>query len=117
MPKTPTPRRRKARDLDAVRDRLSTLLPPLLENAAASYQTFASLQPPDDAKGFTAHHSACKAALAHLDLLAKLARWAEGKEEAPPAAEPDATDRLLAEAQAALAEYADMEDGDTDDPT
>ncbi len=114
MSKNPTPRRRKARDLEAVRDRLSSLLPPLLENAAASYQAFAGLDPPEDVKGFTAHHAACKAALAHLDLLAKLARWAEGTAEAAPPAEPDSAARLLAEAQAALAEHADPEDDDTD---
>lgn len=111
MPRKPAPRRRKPPDLDAVREKLSNLLPPLMENAALSYQAFAALQPPEDAKGFAGHHAACKAALAHLDLLAKLARWATGAKDPSPGVDADdGTDRLLAEAKAALAEYADPDD-------
>ncbi|CCQ72319.1 hypothetical protein [Magnetospira sp. QH-2] len=116
MARKTTIRRRKGPDLDTVRDRLSSLLPPLMENAAISYQAFAALDPPEDAKGFSAHHAACKSALAHLDLLAKLARWASGKEEVPAAGtdESDETIRLLADAQAALAEFADGDDEEDD---
>ena len=43
-----------------------------LERAVNSYQTFQQSEIPTDAKGFTAYHQACKAALTHIALLLKL---------------------------------------------
>lgn len=46
-----------------------------IERAIASYHAFAKDEPQStDPKEFAAHHAACKAALAHLDLLLKIAR-------------------------------------------
>lgn len=87
-------------DLHSLRRRLKAALPGRIEDALAGYERFAAAAPPEDAKGFTAWHGAAKAALAHVDLLLKLARWAEGKGDDPGA--EDGLDRLLAQARAAL---------------
>lgn len=87
-------------DIEAVRSRLRQELPDRIASAAASYDGFAAETAPSDAKGFAAHHAACRAALAHMDLLVRLTRWAAGSE----AADDDEPDALLAEARAALDE-------------
>jgi hypothetical protein len=89
-------------DLSALRRRLTLSLPGRIARAVDGYEAFAATPPPDDAKGFAAWHAAAKAALAHIDLLVKLARWAEGRAEA---AETEGVDSLLAEARAALAGF------------
>lgn len=86
-----------AEDLSGLRARLSTTLPDHVAAALAGYEDFTAASPPADSKGFAAWHAAAKAALAHVDLLIKLARWAEGSAEAD-----DGMDRLLAGARAAL---------------
>ena len=43
-----------------------------LQRAVDSYQSFQQGSIPQDAKGFTAYHNACKAALLHIALLLKL---------------------------------------------
>lgn len=93
-------------DLDGLRERLKGELPGRIAQAIASYDAFAGTEPPLDAKGFAAHHAACKSALAHMDLLVKLARWA-GAEAANGAADDDGVAHLLAEARAALDDEAD----------
>jgi len=79
----------------------------------ACYRAFASRPPPEDARGFAAHHAACRAALAHLDLALRLSR-----RHAAPATGDDeaaAADALIARARAALddreAASPDEEDG------
>jgi hypothetical protein len=86
-------------DLEALRQRLAGLLPARIEAAVAAYERFAGAEPPEDAKGFAAWHAAAKAALAHVEQLVKLARWAEGTPEADG---DGGVGRLLAEARAAL---------------
>lgn len=86
-----------AEDLSGLRARLSATLPDHVAAALAGYEDFTAASPPADSKGFAAWHAAAKAALAHVDLLIKLARWAEGFAEAD-----DGMDRLLAGARAAL---------------
>ncbi|BAE53084.1 hypothetical protein [Paramagnetospirillum magneticum] len=88
-----------AEDLSGLRARLSATLPDHVAAALAGYEDFTATSPPADAKGFAAWHAAAKAALAHVDLLVKLARWSVGS------AEPDGDDgfeTLLAGARAAL---------------
>jgi hypothetical protein len=85
-----------------------------LETAACrvieSYHSFMNEEPePGDARAFAAHHSACKAALAHLDLLLKLARMAGVETDA---AADDEQMSLLARARA---ELGDDEGSDDDD--
>ncbi|WP_343868951.1 hypothetical protein [Caenispirillum bisanense] len=81
----------------------------------AAYDAFSATAAPDDAKGFAAHHAACKAALAHVEVLVKLLRWA-----APPALPAGAAAaggggdddlaRLIAAARSAMTEDADPDD-------
>lgn len=73
-----------------------------IERAIASYHAFAKGEPlSTDPKEFAAHHAACKAALAHLDLLLKIARITETP--APDAADaPDERLALVAEAREAV---------------
>lgn len=46
-----------------------------IDRALQSYARFSACDIPDDAKGFAAHHAACKAAVAHIDALLRLTRW------------------------------------------
>jgi len=86
-------------DLSALKARLAGRLPDHAAAALAGYEDFTATAPPADSKGFAAWHAAAKAALAHVDLLVKLARWADGSAEAD---DGDGMDRLLAGARAAL---------------
>ena len=96
-----------AEDLSGLRARLSTTLPDHVAAALAGYEDFTASSPPADAKGFAAWHAAAKAALAHVDLLVKLARWAEGS---PDPDEDGGVERLLAGARAALDALDDSEE-------
>jgi hypothetical protein len=60
------------------RDKIAKFLPDALKHSMESYHHFIiSDDTPDDAKSFSAHHSACKVAIAHIELLLKLAKWAD----------------------------------------
>lgn len=97
-------------DLADLRADLAAVLPPLITAAAGSYRGFAAALAPDDAKGFAAHHAACKAALAHMEMLIKLARWAEDETtDEPPPGDADTLERLLASAHSAIAQVEDEE--------
>lgn len=87
-------------DLEAMRGFVQALLPDRVVTALAGYERFTAEDPPPDAKGFAAWHGAAKAALAHVEALVKLVRWAEGKDAAPGG--EDGLGRLLAEAREAL---------------
>ena len=105
--KTPRRRRRKkAVSIDDVRSLLCDLLPNLIQNATNSYELFSLTEAPEDAKGFAAHHAACKAALSHVELLTKLVRWVEKEEQDQPASlsEDEEIAALLNGARAALKE-------------
>ncbi|SCA55407.1 conserved hypothetical protein [Candidatus Terasakiella magnetica] len=99
-------RAKKVKSVDEVQSLLAGLLPSLIQSATISYEAFSKAEIPVDAKGFAAHHAACKSALSHVELLTKLARWAEKTEEsAPPSlSEDDEIAGLLAGARAALQE-------------
>lgn len=94
-------------DLETLRRELETVLPASIRAAIGAYGRFTADEPPPDAKGFAAWHAAAKAALGHIDLLVKLARWAEGKGDEP--GPNDGIDRLLAEARAALSGFEEDE--------
>ena len=85
---------------DASRARIAEFLPDALLKAMRSYQEFvaredaAAADGKAAAKAFSEHHSACKVALAHIDLLLKLARWAD----LPDPADEDANRRMILEA-------------------
>ena len=84
---------------------LSESLAAELQRAVSSYEAFKQAEIPTDAKGFTAYHNACKAALMHMALLMKLMN---GEKTDPGTAEPD----WLAAARSALATETEEEDND-----
>jgi|TARA_R110002126_G_scaffold13118_1_gene55964 hypothetical protein len=60
------------------REKIAKFLLDALKHSMESYHHFIiSDDAPDDAKSFSAHHSACKIAIAHIELLLKLAKWAD----------------------------------------
>lgn len=100
-------RRRKPRLLESVRQDFARTLPNYIHDAVTSYEGFLDSPLPADAKGFAAYHSACKAALTHVEVLAKLVRWCENSDEGESAEvrpEGDEVADLLAGARAALQE-------------
>lgn len=88
-----------------LRHALAMLLPKAIDRAIASYEQFATQTPPDDAKAFSAHHSACKAALTHLDYLTKLAKWVEEKSQQETLSEEESLEPLIIKARATLYDY------------
>lgn len=97
--------------VETLRETVRDALPARIRAALAGYQRFTAEEPPADAKGFAAWHAAAKAALAHVEVLVKLVRWAEG-DTPPAAAEDTGLDTLLSQARQALDQ---LDDGD-DDP-
>ncbi|HPF78329.1 MAG TPA: hypothetical protein PLF01_03455 [Alphaproteobacteria bacterium] len=63
------------------RGQIAVFLPSAILKTLNSYDDFTANKEPVSSKDFAAHHSACKAALAHLELLLKLAQWAEIPED------------------------------------
>ena len=63
------------------RREIALFLPQAIQTALQSYQDFSQEQATSDSetdsKDFKAHHDACKVAIAHIELLIKLARWAD----------------------------------------
>jgi hypothetical protein len=89
--------------VEAFRRDLLANLPSLIGKAIRGYERFTADHPPDDAKGFVAYQAGCRAALAHIHLLVKLAHWARssGVSGAPPF-DAEQLDRMVREAEAAL---------------
>ncbi|MGD9637829.1 MAG: hypothetical protein AB7U85_02065 [Alphaproteobacteria bacterium] len=84
---------------------LLMIIPQKVSEAILGYELFSKTEAPMDAKGFANYHSACKAAMAHIDTLLKLMKWAEKTQDEP--SQDDIAEQLIADARAALA---DMED-------
>jgi len=102
-------------NLDALRRRLHLVLPDQIQSAADSYAGFAAKAAPTESKDFANHHTACKAALIHLEHLIRLIRWAGGEPE-PASSEIDpALAELVAEARRDLAADPDADDTDDND--
>jgi hypothetical protein len=93
---------------DATRAQVASFLPAAIEKALASYHAFSDQDIPDDAKGFSAHHGACKVAIAHVELLLKLARWADIDSDSVGAANQLAA--MLSTAEDEVRRYHDEED-------
>ncbi len=93
-------------DLSAARAHLRRTLPVTLQAALDAYDAFAARPVPEDAKEFAAWQGGCKAALAHVELLLKLAgRVGLDLGESDAANGPgSALAALAAQARAALAE-------------
>jgi hypothetical protein len=91
-----------AADLSAARERLRASLPETLHRALDAYDAFAARPVPEDAKEFGAWQGGCKAVLAHIDLLLKLAGRVGLDLSGPTDDRPDALSDLLARARAAV---------------
>jgi len=102
-------------DLSSTRDRLRRSLPETLAAVLDAYDAFAARPIPEDAKEFGAWQGGCKAALAHVELVLKLAARVGLDLSPTPTTEQDTLADLLARARAALAEE-DAEEEDGADP-
>ncbi len=71
---------KKIKTLKALKTRLRKTLPEKISEVIESYEVFSEQPVPDDAKGFSAHHSACKSAVVHAETLLKLAEWTDAEE-------------------------------------
>lgn len=71
---------KKIKTLKALKSRLRKTLPEKISEVIDSYENFSDQSIPDDAKGFSAHHSACKSAVIHAETLLKLAEWTDEEE-------------------------------------
>lgn len=98
-------------ETDALRAVVLSQLPPRVHAALDGYHRFTAEEPPADAKGFAAWHAAAKAALAHVETLVKLVRWADGPTVPAEPAEEGLED-LLGQARRALGHLQDDEDED-----
>jgi len=76
-------------------------LPERIEMATANYRRFTAADPPEDTKAFAAHESACRASLAHIHLLMRLARWGESTSDPSSAYSERNLDQLFGEAEMA----------------
>lgn len=95
---------KKIKTLTALRKRLKKTLPEKISEVIASYENFSDQPVPDDAKGFSAHHSACKSAVVHAETLLKLARWTEDDKNISKQGNLLEIDSLLQEARNELEE-------------
>lgn len=59
------------------RVQIAAFLPDAIRMALNSYQKFSYAFHDESDKSFKDHHTACKVAISHIDLLLKLARWAD----------------------------------------
>ena len=100
----------KIKTLQSLKDALKKTLPQQISKVIRSYEDFSEQPVPCDAKGFGAHHNACKSAVVHAETLLKLARWTEDEIKLPPAEETDGfLERLLNEAEAECEQFKDEE--------
>lgn len=70
---------KKIKTLRALKNNLKKTLPQKISEVIKSYEDFSEQPAPADAKGFGAHHAACKSAVVHAETLLKLARWTENE--------------------------------------
>ena len=105
-----------APDLGAPGRRLRRSLPKWLRRFIDSYDRFTDGEPPEDAKDFSAHHTAGKAALAHLEQLIRLARDLGPPQQTPSAPRPGMDDPV-AQARAALADRSVVKTNDEEPST
>lgn len=68
---------KKIKTLQSLKNTLKKTLPQKISEVIKSYENFSEQAAPVDAKGFSAHHTACKSAVVHAETLLKLARWTE----------------------------------------
>lgn len=66
---------------EATRKQVAAWLPGALESTLGSYHRFSGQEAPLGAKEFLEHHKAGQVAVAHINLLLKLAQWADVEQE------------------------------------
>jgi hypothetical protein len=81
---------------------LSGWLPERIKMAAANYRRFTAADPSEDTKAFAAHEAACRASLAHIHLLIRLARWSESAGDPSKLDGARNLDQLFDEAEMAI---------------
>ena len=91
------------------RAQIAAFLPGAIMRALTSYFEFSKASPDEkQCKDFAARHSAAKAAISHIELLVKLAKWADLPDETN--SHPD-LDLLLTNAQEELDKNGRGKDG------
>ncbi len=88
---------------DGARAKIAQSLPAAIDHALQSYHSFFDQTPTKDAKVFSAYHAACKTAVAHIELLLKLAEWAD----LPRGQEDNTLALLMRDAKTELERYRD----------
>lgn len=84
---------------EGTRQRVAEFLPDAIGKTLESYRGFLGQDEHiEQAKDFSAHHSACKVAIAHLELLLKLAQMVN-VEESVSSEKKDYIKRVIAEAE------------------
>lgn len=93
------------------RAQIAAFLPEAIAKALNSYHGFVTRGAEDDgdAKVFAAHHTACKVAVAHIELLLKLARWADMPDGAAEGGEQAILAAMMREAEEELSKYKGIE--------
>ncbi|NQU61003.1 MAG: hypothetical protein HQ512_07720 [Rhodospirillales bacterium] len=86
---------------DERRRDLIARLPGMIDGALQRYLDFTRGKVPTEARNFAAYSSACRAAMAHLEQLIKLAQ-SLSSEITPPVSPNADLDRLIADAEATL---------------
>lgn len=97
----------------ATRAEVAQFLPSALKTALKSYRQFMAQDVAQTPKEFGAHHTAGKVALAHVDLLLKLARWADLEEEIH---KNEDVGPLLRHAQLEFSKFSSGIENNEDDP-
>lgn len=105
MTVSPNPAGVPGAELARVRARWADELPAHLARAMDAYRAVAMQDAPTDSKAFAAHQAACKQALAHIEGLIKLSRWAD--DETAPIDDAEDVDGLIDRAEAALRGFAE----------
>ncbi len=105
---------KKIRTIKALKTRLKKTLPDKISKVIESYENFLEQGIPEDAKGFNAHHSACKSAVVHAETLLKLAKWTDEdvvliKEEKKDEEDDDVL-KMIEEVRNEIDEFEDDED-------
>lgn len=89
---------------DDMRGRLAGFLPRALEMALASYR-HVSIRKRDDVADIKKQHEACKVAVAHVELLLKLARRVDVVPQEDHAAEDEEMRKMMEAARAEIADF------------
>ena len=67
--------------IKGIKTKIKKIMPLFINETLDRYSDFYNSENPSDAKEFSAHHSACKSALAHIEALLKIARWSDEESE------------------------------------